>query len=579
MPLQDAPSQADGPCLGTSTNPLSSSLSHAQTQRHPAEKIQQSSSSGTTSRGPHDADASNLAGRLHAMQADAMDRAWQRQHEPQRLAPMAVPSLVSNNASAAPMLLSQEPQPSRSVTQGPVTDAFGHSGTVTQQPRCGIGQQATSLTSNNGSGVNPSKAAVQSAGPSLTTAAQTVARSHATRKPAADPTRSASGRNADLMPTENRGPDLSTDTESLVAKLRALSQGRNDNAQSKVSSKQPGQQQQQRQRYPFASRATDCNQAKPIMAEPTKALPPAKRCKQAGMHTAEVSSAVGHAAAVAPCHPRLNTARCIQLVEPVHSGTEYGSGTSPPRRSQRLQPQAGSPAASNRPRSAYASVAAPIQLGAPAQQLPVAALPSSLPAPTATAAASGAAAAAASAAPTRVHHQAPASPVQHRLGKPTPLKKGFTPKPTRFRLEAERLSLTPPDKSSGLEKVLFRSPVKAAAAASTGIEGCSNNAVPSASCLAANTSQPGLMIPLPETAQQAHAEQRVPDACSEQVAVSNPCSEQVAHLGGSQAMVTPGNGCISAMQADPPALSPGVFAHMKVILDPELSPEESHRYV
>lgn len=576
MPLQGAPSQADGPGSISSTNPLVSSLRHAQTQKYPAPKIQQGNSSGTTSRGPQDADASNLACRLHAMQADAMDRAWQRQHESQR-----VPNLVSNSASAAPMLLSQEPQPPGSVSQVPVTDAFGHSGTVMRQPRCGIGQQAASLTSNSRSEIDPSKAAVQSAGPSLATAAQADARSQATCKPAPDPTKSASRRNTDPMPTENRGPDLSTDTETLVAKLRALSQGRKDSAQSKVSSQHPGQQQQQ-QRYPFASRATNCNQAKPSMAEPTKAPPLAKRSKQAGMHTAVVTSAAGHAAAAASCHLSPSTARCIQLVEPVHSGTEYGSGSSP----KRLQPQAGTPVASNSPRSAYASVAAPIPLGAPAQQLPVAALLSSPPGPTATAAAS--------AASGRVHQQAPASPVQHRLGKPTPLKKGFTPKPTRFRLEAERLSITPPDKSSGLEKVLFRSPAKAAAAASPGAEGrsfeavpiaspgsegCSNKAVPSATCFPAATSQPGLMMTLPESAQQAHAGQSVPDACSQQVAVSHSCSEQVAPQGGSQAMVTPANGCISGMQADPPALPPGVFADMKAILDPELSSEESHRYI
>lgn len=543
--------QTDGPRFDTSTNPLSSSLSRAQTQRHPAQTIPQGNSSGTLGAGTHG--AGNLASRLHAMQADAVDRAWQRQHEAERLAHIAVPSLASSSASAAaaPLLLTHKPEPSGPM---PVSGTSRHNGTVKQQHCCGMGQQGKSLSSNSRSlaaAITCSKPAVQCAEPSLPTSSQPTVRLHTTCKPAADP-QAVSDRHTDLMP-ENRGADLSTDTESLVAKLRALSQGRSDCAHSKASSKLSGQQQPRR---PFACRAADCNQPQPSIADPN-ALPPSKRSKQAGMQTSVAAAAAGagQAAAVAPSQPRPNTARCIQLTEPVHSGTEYGSGTSPKRRSRRLQPQ-GSPTASNRPRSAYASVAAPIQLGAPTEQLPAAALPGPTPAPSVAAAAD----------PSRVHQQAPASPVQHRLGKPTPLKKGFTPKPSRFRLEAERLSITPPDKSSGLEKVLFRSPVKVAAAASRAAVGCSNDNVLSASCFAAAAPQAGVMT-MPEIAQQPHAAQAVPG-------LPDPCSEHLAGHGASQEMVTPANGCISSMQADPP----GVFAHMKVILDPELSPEESHRY-
>ena len=559
--------QVDIPCLNTA---LCSDVSHTHRQRHLADEYFQGGSSGTI----NGASASNLAGRLHAMQADAMDRAWQKLHESQRLAlPAAGSSLDATSAAAAAApKLCPEPSPAGSLRVLDVSatvnvHALGHSSVVRQcQPV--RSQQGQALSNSNRSAFNASRAAVTSAEPSMASSSQpaTESHTHTTCKPAAGPKYASDGC-TDAMP-ENHGADLSRETESLVAKLRALSQGRSDSTRSKASAKVSGQQEQ---RYPFASRATNTNQPKPIMADPRAPPPPPKRCKQGGMHTAGAATS-GHVAASAvdaASQPRPNTARCIQLMEPVHSGTDYGSGpTSPQRRSHRLQSRAASPAAGNRLRSGYASVAAPIQLSAPMEQPPAAAVPT---APTAPLAAPTAASAAAGAAPSRVHQQqAPASPVQHRLGKPTPLKKGFTPKPTRFRLEAERLSLTPPDKSSGLEKVLFRSPVKAAAASSTLNQGCSNDVIASASCHAAVAPEARILV-MHEAEQGPHATQAVPG-------VSGPCTDYMAEAEASQAMVTPANGCIPGVQADRPVASQGVFAHMKVILDPELSPEESHRY-
>ena len=563
--MLDSHMHADNLCRKrVPTEMLSSGSIHVQSQKFLISAVHQvssSSSSNTMSTGTHGTDTSKLAGKLHAMHADAMDRAWQKQQESQRLAPGAAPSsLVRNSAAAAAAAdskLCQERHPSESAAVAVSAQVVGHSNVARQHPAASS-QQA--LIHSKRPAINAGTAAVRPADPSLAPSAQPTADYCATGKPAFALTTTAA------IQINNRpgshGADLSTDTESLVAKLQALSQGRNDNAQSKASSKASRQQDQ---RYPFASRATNSNQPKPIAG-----LKGGPGSKQAGTCTTDAAATTPHAAAALAAadpgqpKPRPNTARCIQLLEPVHSGTEYGSATSPKRRrhSVHSHAHAASPDASNRIPSRYASVAAPIQLAAPSAQPPTAALP----APTTSAAV--AAAPAAAAASSTHHEQVPASPVQHRLGRPTPMKKGFTPKPTRFRLEAEGLSLTPPDKPSSLEKVLFRSPVKAAAAPSKVNQGCSEDAIAGCNAAAAPEALPLVMR---EAEQRQGASGVVPD-------VSDLCSQHMAEAVGSQAMVTPANSCAQLMQADPPALPQGVFAHMKVILDPELSPQEGQRY-
>ena len=563
--MLDVHMQADDLCRKTASTEMMSI--HAQAKKPQVSAVQQGSSSSAMSTGTRGADTSNFAGRLHAMQADAIDRAWQKQQESQRLVPVAAASsLPASTTAAAAAAASKRCHPSVS---GPVTFSahalVGHSKVPRQHPAAA--SQQVPIHSKRPA-PTASTAAVRPAEPSLAPSAQPPAEPHATCKPAPGLTTSS-----DVWINKrpgDHGANLSSDAESLVAKLRALSQGRNDNAQSKASSKASRQQDQ---RYPLASRATNSIQPNPIAD--LKAAPASKRSKQADSHTTGAAAATSHAAAAiaaagpSQLRPQPNTARCIQLLEPVHSGTEYGSGTSPKRRSHHTHSHAASSAAGNRLRSGYASVAAPIRLSAPTAQLPMAALPRSLPAPTASIASAFAAAAPAAAVPLRAHHeQMPARPLQHRLGKPTPLKKGFTPKPTRFRLEAEQLSLTPPDKSSSLEKVLFRSPVKAAAAASQVSQGCNENAI--AGCNAAAAPEAGPLV-MREAEQRRGATGDGPD-------VSDPCSEGMAEAAGSQAMVTPANSCPQVMQADAPALPQGVFAQMRVILDPELSQQENLRY-
>lgn len=148
---------------------------------------------------------------------------------------------------------------------------------------------------------------------------------------------------------------------------------------------------------------------------------------------------------------------------------------------------------------------------------------------------------------------------QHRLGKATPLKKSFTPRPSRFRLEAERLSVTPPDKSSGLEKVLFRSPVKAERPPEQPQGTCNDDKV---SCSGSGMLHDAAQ-PMEERCHHVKADE------------AQPSDMLVAEPGKECSMVTPANQLQNGVQHAPQ----GIFAHMHVILDPELTAEESSRYV
>ena len=527
-------------------NGLLSHAGHAQAQRtdvnaQPSSRTITSSSRMIDSFGA--ADARSFADRLHTMQADAVDRAWQKQHQLQRLASNASASTTSAvNATAAAPWPCSLPQASETMS---ATSGHAVKNKVTGLPgqHQGLGvssRQVACIPDSIQSSSNVSNSAAASSLPML---------HQAELNEPCKPTAAA-------KPVSTGATELSTETESLVVKLRALSQGRSSCDQSRAC-RSDGHHER---RLPFASRTADRNQPK---AEPP-ALPPSKRSK----HTSNAAGAHQPAAARPADQRRPDTARCIQLMQPVHSGTEYDSTTSPQRRSHRLKPRATSPSVSSQRRSSYSSVAEPIQLGSPMQQSSAAALAEPLSSvPTAATSARGAAAdaAATTRAAPRAHQQPPASPVQHRQGKPTPLKKGFTPKPTRFRLEAERLSITPPDKSSGLEKVLFRSPVKPAAQPSTGHAASSSHnsratggfpcAAPEAGALAKDVA-----------GQEQQARQPRQSIAS--------CNVHMADAEDDQETLTPANSCSSGLQA----VSEGVFACMRVILDPELTPEESDRY-
>ena len=211
----------------------------------------------------------------------------------------------------------------------------------------------------------------------------------------------------------------------------------------------------------------------------------------------------------------------------------------------REESAAGSPAGGSRHRSSYTSVGSPIPLG-PQACAPGAANVPAAPVGTVEATAS-------------TGQKQPEAAVQHRLGKATPLKKSFTPRPSRFRLEAERLSMTPPDKSSGLEKVLFRSPIKADRPPEQ-LQGKGNEG---------KVSRTGSGL-LRDAAQPMEVSCRAAEADEAQ-----PSDMLVAEASNECSMVAPANQLQSGVQHAPR----GIFAHMQVILDPELTAEETSRYV
>lgn len=209
----------------------------------------------------------------------------------------------------------------------------------------------------------------------------------------------------------------------------------------------------------------------------------------------------------------------------------------------REESAAGSPAGGSRHRSSYTSVGPPIPLR-PQACAPGAANIPAAPVGTVEATAS-------------TGQKQPEAAVQHRLGKATPLKKSFTPRPSRFRLEAERLSVTPPDKSSGLEKVLFRSPIKADRPPEH-LQGNDGKVSRTGSGLLHDAAQP-----MEESCHAAEADE------------AQPSDMLVAEASNECSMVAPANQLQSGVQHAPR----GIFAHMQVILDPELTAEESSRYV
>ncbi len=206
---------------------------------------------------------------------------------------------------------------------------------------------------------------------------------------------------------------------------------------------------------------------------------------------------------------------------------------------------AGSPAGGSRHRSAYTSVGPPIPLGPQACAPAAADIPAASVGKTETTASTG--------------QKQPEAAVQHRLGKATPLKKSFTPRPSRFRLEAERLSVTPPDKSSGLEKVLFRSPVKADRHPEQ-LQGKDKDV--HVSCAGSGLVHDAAQ-PMEESCHAVKADE------------AQPSDMLVAERGNECSMVTPANQLQNGVLHAPR----GVFADMQVILDPELTAEESSRYV
>ena len=277
--------------------------------------------------------ASNLAAKLHCIQADVRARA-RPQHKdhgltkaanaglkPQAL--LCVPVLADAAARAAVKSEHASDSMPRKCTVTRQHSWRQHSEAVAQQP------QPDSASSHTADGV---PAAARSTSAVWSNDSQPMLRT-------ASDLNLRSGQAAN----SSTSGSLSLETESLIAKLRALSQGKGESAPAKAS-KPDGLQ---HQRFPFASRTTNSRQppdkTKPGMSASHPGASAPKRSKPsevsggapAVVHTAEA------AAAGLVEQQGQESGRCIKLMEPVHSGTAVDSRSSPHRRSHRLRSPAG----------------------------------------------------------------------------------------------------------------------------------------------------------------------------------------------------------------------------------------------
>ena len=500
------------------------------------------------------ANASKMAAHLHSMQVHAMDRAWQQQQQRSLALKASAPLPTQAHVSTAVAL---RPRSELKPSQTAVPTISGQNAGGSNFAHCAAQMQEPQDTASN---TNVFAGSITGAGkPVMLNSAQP---QHTDSGIAARGSSAAphimSERQGSAAPS-SQSTHMSTETESLVAKLRALSQGsssRNQGNAAKTSA-------QQQQRLPFASRSTNLTQVKPALVQPKPTLP-YKQSKLTSNHTS-AAAANAQPAKGRPGLQRAGTAQCIQLMEPVHSVTEYEPKGSPEQRGHRLKSRAASSSVSSRTQSGFASVAEQIPLNPPAhqQQQHAAAFPKLMMPVAATAAAAAGAADSSDNANAVGQQPCLPSPMRHRLGKPTPLQKGFTPKPSRFRLEAERLSVTPPDKSNGLEKILFTSPVKPAA------QDCAPMQTDSSSTLS-EALQTSVEEQIP--VQQAAGELRLPAVPLGHNA-SASSNTKMAHAEHSPEMATP-----AYMPAHVQTPTAGVFADMRFILDPELSSDDSGRY-
>lgn len=148
-------------------------------------------------------------------------------------------------------------------------------------------------------------------------------------------------------------------------------------------------------------------------------------------------------------------------------------------------------------------------------------------------------------------------PVSHQLGKVTPLKSSFTPRPSRFRLEAERCTPSQCCDSDSLQQVLFTSPIKEEGAADMADNMPMESSVTQTNGILLDNSKGGSQQ---EQAAEAAAQQNDVPMTTETAASSHDMNEAAA--------------CILET---PSAAAQAIFRNMHFILDPAFLPDQQHR--
>jgi len=268
--------------------------------------------------------ASDLAAKLHCMQADVRARAWP-QHKDHGLTKAANAGLKPQALLCAPVVANAGARPAGKTEHA--SDSMPRKCTVTRQHTWRQYSEAVAEQPQ------PDSASSHTADGAPAAAQPISAERSSVSQPMLQMTSDLNMQSGQAANSSTSG-SLSLETESLVAKLRALSQGKGESAPVKAS-KPDGQQ---HQRFPFASRTTNSRQppdkTKPGMSasHPGASVPKPSK-------PSEVS---GGALAASPVDQQgPESGRCIRLMEPVHSGAAVDSRSSPQRRSHRLRSPAG----------------------------------------------------------------------------------------------------------------------------------------------------------------------------------------------------------------------------------------------
>ncbi len=277
--------------------------------------------------------ASDLAAKLHCMQADVRARAWP-QHKAHGLTKATNAGLKPQALLCAPVVADASARAAGKIEH--VSDAMPRKCTVTRQHTWRQHSEAVADQPQPNSALSYTADGVPAATQSISAAGSSDS------EPMLRMTSDHNMQSGQAANSSTSG-SLSLETESLVAKLRALSQGKGESAPAKAS-KPDGQQ---HQRFPFASRTTNSRQppdkTKPGLSASHPGASAPKRSKASGVSGGAPAGV--HTAAAAAAGPvdqqGQETGRCIRLMEPVHSGTAVDSRSSPQRRSHRLRSPAG----------------------------------------------------------------------------------------------------------------------------------------------------------------------------------------------------------------------------------------------
>lgn len=508
-----------------------------------------------------------VAARLHALQAQTLSKTWQQQQQQpleQQLPPIKQQVVFSESRRS----LTAKPA-AGTATSAPYVAEISSNTSGSMQIFTASGLERGPFVT--GGLQQPARAANSS---TVQMAAMAVQRSDTglDRRPLApvtlglqQPARAVSSsamqtaatavQHSDALQTGSMWPaDLSAETESLVNKLRALSQGRDaalDHSKGKVV---------QQQSFPYKAKAGKRGRSETVQVSQSNAsrAPPdmltsssvqaAAIQRVAAVQSAAAASHAGKHSHHAPSKHQPQTAAALSRAPaPSVPVMPFQDPHQPEAASLRFNKDATDeyrPAAMTKGSHAQSSQHSEAGLCSDQSAQPVpsngrtAGLQDRSSAPPAAA--------------DDLCQQLQEAAAPQRQGKATPLRGCFTPRPSRFRLEAERI--TPHRELEDLQQALFHSPVK------------------QQDFIAADADQ---AVPMETSNTEAARSSSLAEQTEQTQVEADPVQTQSTSRAESFSEAA-GAGLSSCAT---PAATPSVFSHMSFILDPEFLSEQRQRYL